>query len=157
MFSLKNKIMLNNLIVWTSKLISKYTGVHSEKVEKLVRQFSKFALVGGLNTAIDIGLLNVLVYYSWPIMPANTVAFVVAVINSFFMNKYWTFGDTTGKWQTQLPFFVFVSLVGLGISNGFVYLMSLIFHFDLNLVKFTSVVLIFLWNFLAPKFLIFKK
>ena len=120
-------------------------------------QFTKFAAVGLINTTIDIGLLNLLIYLSWPVLLANTVAFIFAATNSFFMNKYWTFGDTTGKWLVQLPFYLFVATVGLGISDGFVYTLSIIFHWNVNVVKIMSIAVIFLWNFLAPKFLIFKK
>lgn len=124
---------------------------------KTGKQFTKFAVVGVGNTIIDIGLLNVLLYFHWPVLLANTVAFVFAATNSFFLNKYWTFGDKEGKWQTQLPFYIFVATVGLGISDSLVYVLSLIFHWNVNFVKILSIGIIFLWNFLAPKFLIFKK
>jgi len=124
---------------------------------KTSKQFVRFAIVGTGNTIIDIGLLNWLIYLGWPVLLANTVAFIFAATNSFFFNKYWTFKDTEGKWQIQLPFYVTVALVGLGISNLCVYVMSIIFHWDINMVKILSIGLIFLWNFLAPKFLIFKK
>lgn len=124
---------------------------------KISQQFIKFAIVGVGNTAIDIGLLNLLIYLGWPILWANTVAFIFAATNSFFLNKYWTFGDREGKWHIQLPFYITVATVGLLISDGFVYILSIIFHFDVNVVKILSIGAIFLWNFLAPKFLIFKK
>ena len=55
-------------------------------------QFIRFIVVGLLNTAVDFGLLNLLIYlFRWPSVWANTVSFSVAVLNSFFWNKYWTF------------------------------------------------------------------
>ena len=114
-------------------------------------------MVGVGNTAIDIGLLNLFLFWHWPVMWANTIAFIFAAVNGFFLNKYWTFGDTTGKWQVQLPFYVTVAAVGLGLSDALVYVFSLIFHWDVNVVKILSIGIIGLWNFLAPKFLIFKK
>ncbi|MBU1092515.1 GtrA family protein [Patescibacteria group bacterium] len=131
--------------------------MNNEVVTKTSQQFMKFAIVGVGNTAIDIGLLNLLIYWSWPILLANTVAFIFAATNSFFLNKYWTFGDKEGKWHIQLPFYITIAVVGLGISNLFVYVGSIIWHWDINVVKIISIGAIFLWNFLAPKFLIFKK
>ena len=128
-----------------------------QKVFKISRQFIRFAIVGVGNTLVDIGLLNLLIYWHWPVLWANTVAFIFAATNSFFLNKYWTFEDTVGKWQLQLPFYVAVAAVGLGISDAFVYIGSIIWHWDVNVVKIFSIGAIFLWNFLAPKFLIFKK
>jgi len=131
--------------------------MNNEVVTKTGQQFMKFAIVGVGNTIIDIGLLNLLIYWSWPILLANTVAFIFAATNSFFLNKYWTFGDKEGKWHIQLPFYITIAVVGLGISNLFVYVGSIIWHWDINVVKIISIGAIFLWNFLAPKFLIFKK
>lgn len=121
------------------------------------RQFIKFAVVGTLNTAIDIGLLNLLLFWNWNTLVANTLAFLVAAVNSFLWNKYWTFGDKTGDWKSQLPFYLLVVTVGVGISDLFIYIFSLIFGWDINVVKVASIAVIFLWNFLAPKFLIFRK
>ena len=124
---------------------------------KISRQFIRFAIVGVGNTLIDIGLLNLLIYCHWGVLGANTAAFIVAATNSFFLNKYWTFEDTTGKWQLQLPFYLTVAAVGLGLSDALVYILSIIFHWDVNVVKILSIGVIGLWNFLAPKFLIFHK
>ncbi len=124
---------------------------------KIAKQFSKFAIVGLGNTLIDIGLLNLLLFWQWNIMVANSLAFLVAATNSFLWNKYWTFGDVAGDWRKQLPFYLLIVTVGLGISNAFIYLLSVIFGWDVNLVKILSIGAVFLWNFLAPKFLIFRK
>jgi putative flippase GtrA len=127
------------------------------KLPQVGQQFIKFVVVGVSNTAIDLGLLNLFLFYGWNTLVANTVAFLVASINSFMWNKYWTFGDKTGDWKSQLPFYLLVVTVGVGISDAFIYVFSLIFGWDINVVKIASIAAVFLWNFLAPKFLIFKK
>jgi len=121
------------------------------------KQFIKFVVVGTLNTAIDIGLLNLLLFWHWDTLIANTIAFLVASVNSFMWNKYWTFDDKSGDWKSQLPFYLLVVTVGVGISDTFIYIFSLIFDWNINVVKVASIAVVFLWNFLAPKFLIFKK
>jgi len=121
------------------------------------KQFIKFAAVGILNTAIDIGLLNLLLYFHWQVIIANTIAFLIAAINSFVWNKFWTFGDKEGDWKTQLPFYLIIVTVGVGISDAFIYLLSVMFGWNVNVVKILSIGVVVLWNFLAPKFLIFKK
>ncbi len=127
------------------------------EVIKTTKQFSKFAIVGLGNTLIDIGLLNLLLFWHWDVMIANSLAFIAAAINGFLWNKYWTFGDTVGDWRKQLPFYLLIVTVGLGISNAFIYFLSVIFGWDVNVVKILSIGAVFLWNFLAPKFLIFRK
>lgn len=114
-------------------------------------------MVGALSATIDIGLLNLLLYWHWPVLIANTIAFVIAATNSFFLNKYWTYKDMIGQWQTQLPFYILIYAVGLGLSNGSIYALSIIMHWNVNLVKVLSMIAIIAWNFLAPRFLVFKK
>src|SRR3990167_6836118 len=56
----------------------------------MFKQIIKFGIVGVINTIIDFGLLNLLVaIFDWAVLWANTVSFSVAVLNSFFFNKYW--------------------------------------------------------------------
>src|SRR3989338_5399214 len=59
-------------------------------------QFVKFGIAGGLNSMIDLGTLNFLIYFSgiaggvWYSV-FKSISFVVAVTNSYFWNKYWVF------------------------------------------------------------------
>lgn len=128
-----------------------------EKISPNLKQFIRYATVGVFNTAIDFGLLNLFLYLGFPILPANTLAFLTAATNSYFWNKHWTFGDKTGRWQTQLPVYIFVLAVGLALSNGAVYIFTVRLGLDVNLVKFLAIAMIASWNFLAPKLLIFRK
>lgn len=121
-----------------------------------LQQFIKYAIVGASSATIDIGLLNLFLYWHWPILPANTIAFIIAVINSYFLNKYWTYQDRTRNWKTQLPFYIIIYGVGLAVSNGSIYWLSILLHWDVNMVKIMSMIAIIAWNFLAPRFFIFK-
>jgi len=121
-------------------------------------QFIRFIVVGLLNTAVDFGLLNLLIYlFRWPSVWANTVSFSVAVLNSFFWNKYWTFRQKEGRMIQQLATFIVVSLIGLGLSDLLVYLGNVRLDYNINLVKVISVIVVFLWNFLGYKYLTFRR
>jgi len=72
----------------------------------------RFALVGGINTAIDIGLLFGLTALGVPKLAANTVSTGTAFIFSFFANKSYTF-RAQGDVRRQLILFVVVTLAGL--------------------------------------------
>src|SRR3989344_6644799 len=64
-------------------------------------QFVKFGIVGGLNGMIDLGILNLLIYFSglaagfWYSV-FKSASFIAAVTNSYFWNKYWTFKSESG-------------------------------------------------------------
>jgi putative flippase GtrA len=59
-------------------------------------QFLRFCLVGGVNTLIDLLVLNILLW-RFPthnvqvLVVYNSVAYTSGAVSSFFLNKYWTF------------------------------------------------------------------
>lgn len=129
-------------------------------------QFGKFIVVGGLNTFLDLGILNLLIIltgitagYGFSVFKG--ISFVVAVINSFFWNKLWTFNAQRGNFAT----FFLVNLGGFLIN---VCIASLLVNvvgapagvplklWD-NIAALSSVVLVLTWNFLGMKFFVFKK
>ena len=126
------------------------------RLNKNIQQFIRYATVGLLNTGIDLGLLNLFIFWGWNVLIANTVAFIIAATNSFFLNKYWTYEDKHGNWKKQLPIYILIYGVGLAISNGFVYWFSIKLHWNVNEVKILSIAAIVAWNFLAPRFFVFK-
>ena len=84
----------------------------------------RFALVGGINTAIDIGLLFGLTALGVPKLAANTVSTGTAFIFSFFANKSYTF-RTQGNMRRQLVLFVIITLAGLwGLQNAVIFCIS---------------------------------
>lgn len=60
------------------------------------RQFLRYCLVGGANTAIDLLVLNILLW-RFPthnvqtLALYNAAAYTGGALSSFFLNKYWTF------------------------------------------------------------------
>ncbi|BCL79254.1 GtrA family protein [Ktedonobacteria bacterium brp13] len=59
-------------------------------------QFVRYCLVGGVNTIIDVSILNALLW-RFPthniqlLVVENSVAYASGAVSSFFLNKYWTF------------------------------------------------------------------
>jgi len=48
---------------------------------------------------------------------ANVIAVIVALTFGFFLNRYWTFKETTGKAKKQIWQYYFVSLFNLVLNN----------------------------------------
>ncbi len=96
--------------------------MEKEKVSILGKQVGKFAVVGVINTVIDVAILNFLVliigfraqiqilgiYF----LVANFISVTIAMINSYFMNKYWTFQSKEKKNAVEeaLKFF-FITII----------------------------------------------
>ena len=67
----------------------------------VIYQFLRFGCIGALNTGLNFLILNTLskalgVSQGWPLGGVEVVAFVGAVIQSYFWNRTWTFGSEQG-------------------------------------------------------------
>ena len=79
-----------------------------------IRQLIKFCIVGASSFAIDIGLLNLLLYrFGWPLILAKTCSFLLAVANGFYWNRRWTFRAVAGDAKAQYPKFMLTNSIGL--------------------------------------------
>ena len=83
-------------------------------------QFGRFALVGGINTVIDFGILFLLTYLGVPRIIANTLSTGIAFIIRFFANKKYTFRSTSKNLKREILLFVIVTLFGLWVLQNFV-------------------------------------
>jgi putative flippase GtrA len=133
-------------------------------------EVAKFGIVGVLNTLVDVATLNFLsfitgVYSGTPILFFNSVAFLVAVANSYFWNKYWTFANLNRAYGREFAQFLAVSTIGLGLNSGVVYFLTT-FITPLaglspqaweNVAKAVSIPISFAWNFTGYKLIVFRK
>jgi len=150
----------------------------------VIYQIGKFVLVGGFNTLVDWGILAFLIFFfrvyflSEPgdiLLSAGVIAvayyslykaasFLVAVGNSYFWNKFWTFkresSEDIGKEFGQ---FLIVTFIGFLLN---VFIASMIFKYiapfgGLTLDQWGIISAVFatavsmVWNFLGYKFMVF--
>jgi len=137
----------------------------------MILKFIKFFAVGLLNTFVDLGILNVLLFTTgldrkkgvlYGIFKA--ISFSAAVINSYYFNKLWVFkGQGQKKELGQFSTFLLISIIG-GIIN--VSVATIVFTYvPVILVptfiwpsvsalcgSFTA----FTWNFLGYNYIVFK-
>lgn len=132
-------------------------------------QFGKFAAVGALNTVIDLGIMNFLilltgvytgVYFS--IFKASS--FLVAVLNSYFWNKFWTFQSKAPVTLKEFSRFIFFTAIGLlinvSVASFIVTVLGPVFGVDpklwANVGALIAVFVSLLWNFFAYRYIVFK-
>ncbi len=147
----------------------------------IVWQIGKFLVIGTLNTLVDWGTLMLLTFslrnhfnidskYSIisgiPIYSfCKSTSFVVAVINSYYWNKNWTFSEGLAiKTNADFCQFLLATIVGFGINVGvsayiFGYIKPGSFNVDQwGLIAAAFGTLLGLgWNFLVYKFVVFRK
>ncbi len=138
---------------------------------KVVFQFAKFVAVGLANTAVDFGILNILILISgiagclaYSIFKG--ISFIIATAHSYVWNKFWTFrkAETKEAGKEALQFFV-VSLIGLAINVSVASIVVNLIgpQWDISLKLWANVgaacgsAIGLIWNFLGYKFIVFKK
>ncbi|WP_052339474.1 GtrA family protein [Gorillibacterium massiliense] len=67
-------------------------------------QFIRFNLVGLVNTAVDFAIFTLLISFHVPDKLAQTCSYAAGTLNSFLLNKYWTFRHKkTGEQEIPAP------------------------------------------------------
>jgi putative flippase GtrA len=85
-------------------------------------EFTKFAVVGVLNSGVDFGILNSLMLITGLSSGAAFLAFksisvTLGVINSYIWNKYWTFGAVkSSEARRELVSFMVVTLIAVAVN-----------------------------------------
>ena len=136
-----------------------------QSIRPVFFQVGKFVLVGSLNTFVDLGVLNLFIYATGiaegvQFSLYKGIAFLVALINSYYWNKYWTFQSAKGRFVS----FTLVSVIGLLINVG---VASLVVNVVgplggatpalwANVGAIAATVISLLWNFVGYKFFVFK-
>ena len=86
-----------------------------KKIIKKQAEKVRFVIVGGLNTAIDFGILFILVALGLPTVASNFVSTSVAMVFSFFANKSFTFRDTSQKTVKHIALFLIITIFGMWV------------------------------------------
>jgi putative flippase GtrA len=151
----------------------------------LFKQIKKFVVTGFVNTGIDFVVLFLLLHFTGKTTGIYTlifpsISFSLATVNSFLMNKYWTFKGNKEKEKekeyTDFGQFMVITLGGLGINAGITYLGSnfiapflgigfiitlfppeSVQKFWVMFAKLIATCVSLVWNFVGYKFWVFKK
>ena len=129
------------------------------KLSPLFTQAVKFGVVGLLNTGLDLGLYFLLtrgiaVFAALPVL-AKAISYSVGTLNSFFLNRGWTF-HSSARTSRALPVFVLASLAGVLINTETL-------NLALNQLKAPELIALGLataaslsWNFIASRWVVFR-
>ena len=128
-------------------------------------QLIRFGLVGGVNTALDFGLLFVFKFIGIPVELANIMSTGIAFVFSFFTNKKYTFKTTGTNIVREMILFLIVTLTGLWVLQTIVItlthgpLTAITGNTDIALFisKLLATVVSLTWNYLFYSRLVFKK
>jgi putative flippase GtrA len=132
-------------------------------------QVLRFCLVGGLNTILDLLLFNCLLWVFPTINPVNLVvynslAYAFGGINSFVLNKYWTFRHRQSIVPGEVARFIITTLVGICVNDALLWLCSNSIHLQdinptlwANVSKIVAIFGTFLISYAGMRLWVFSK
>jgi len=136
----------------------------------VIFQFIKFAIIGGMNTMLDLGILNLLIFVSGIAAGVyysvfKSISFSIAVTSSYFWNKYWTFQDFDRPQLKEIMKFLFVNVIGfimnVGIASVVVNVVGAPAGFSVeiwaNIGAVSATLIGLFWNFIGMKLIVFKQ
>ncbi len=145
------------------------------KLIKVIYQFAKFVLVGTMNTFVDWGILNLLIFFTGQAAGVyyvvfKSLSFVVSNTNSYIWNRFWVFqktglapGESGTKSFLQFllvsigGFFLNVGSASLVVFLGLKYNWAIEANYLANLGAFVGTIIGLSWNFFGYKLIVFKK
>jgi putative flippase GtrA len=117
----------------------------------------KFGFVGAIGLCIDFCITWVLKekacankYLS------NSVGFVIAATNNYFLNKYFTFQNSNNQIVFQFFSFFGIALIGLGINLFLLYCLQTYTKLNFYFSKIIATSIVFIWNFTANTWFTFN-
>jgi dolichol-phosphate mannosyltransferase len=134
------------------------------RLPRWLRQFVKFAIVGGTGTVINFAVFSLIIWTGGHAVGgrslalellANAVAFCLAVAFNFTLNRAWTFRS---KSRTVVRFgrFFLVSLVGLGLNILIYTLLHTYADLGPHITQLLTILFVMPFNFVGSKFWAFR-
>lgn len=119
----------------------------------------KFGIVGCINTAVDfITFTLLLTTLGMDKLVCQVGGYSMGIINSFVLNKLWTFNDKKEKANTISQFvkFVIINLISLGISLVGLNILSNKLYINVYVSKVIVTLFLQVFNYVVYKVFIFK-
>jgi len=130
-----------------------------------MKQFLSYFCVGGVSALVEWTVFALLLYLldmSYPI--ATVLAFIVSTTTNWYLGRTFTFKDSKtykGKSVKEYLLELLVSAIGLGFNILLMYFFVDVLGMDTKMpqteAKVMSTGIVFIWNFLSRKFLIYKE
>ena len=128
------------------------------KTNNIFIQLFRYTFVGGFAFIVDFGSLFVLtefihIYY----LISAAIAFILGLGTNYILSIIWVFDKRIFK-NKYIEFMIFgiIGIVGLGLNELFIWFFTEKMHFYYLISKIISTFFVYLWNFFARKFILFR-
>ena len=117
----------------------------------------KFGVVGAGAFLIDYALLYLLTEFAHiHYLISSVLSFTVSLIFNYIASIYWVFDVTKKQTYKEVFIFVILSVMGLGINQIVMYVMTDCWGVYYMFSKLVATAIVMVWNFITRKIFIEK-
>ena len=130
--------------------------IGKEDFWNLIKQLVKFGIVGVSNTLISLLIYYVLIYFKVNYIVANTVGFIVSVLNAYYWNNRYVFKKSNeGNLRPMIKTFV---SYGTTFVLSTILLVAMVDYLNISniIAPILNLIITIPLNFLLNKFWTFK-
>jgi putative flippase GtrA len=140
---------------------------NNAKYMGLIQEFARYLLVGGTAFLVDTGILYLTqrtIFYNMGetgVLISTALGFTAGLIYNYILSIIFVFRKTSNRVKSGdvKPFLIFtiIGVIGLGITEGGMYLGIRLFGLSYYLIiKVFIAVIVLFWNYIGRKVFIFK-
>lgn len=142
-------------------VVNLFKSVFSDK-RNIVGQFLRYFVTGGLAFVVDFGAFALALYcFEIHYLLANLIGLMFGNVVNYLLSLGWVFSAEKRKMEKhriiEIIVFVAISLVGMGLNEFLMYVFVDVFALLEMFSKVVAAIVVLLYNFLARKFILFKK
>ena len=127
-------------------------------IKKLLQfRFVRFCITGGLNTLVDFIVFFLLTgSLKWPVIPSQVISYSAGILNSYCINRRWTFQTRNRFFGREMLWFIGVNLCVLGVSVLSMWVLTTQMGFGTILSKLCTTALTMVLGFILNRLLVFR-
>lgn len=120
-------------------------------------QLFRYVWVGGISFIIDyISLFIFTEYLHINYLISAAIAFILGLITNYQLSTIWVFNNSRlNNKFTEFTIFSIIGIIGLGLNEIIIYICSEFLNLYYMISKLISTVVVFFWNFLGRKYILF--
>ncbi len=119
-------------------------------------EFIKFSIVGAINTMVDFGVFSLLLTNGCPILLSQIISYGCGMLNSFIMNRSWTFKENKSNEYSEPLKYVVANVVTLILVSVLILLFINLVNLPVLIAKVICTGIGMVINFLSSKFWVFQ-
>ena len=129
------------------------------KAQNTYIQLFRHSFAGGIAFVVDVSILFLLTEYAHVhYLLSSLIGFSIGLIITYLLSTLWIFDERrTQNKALEMSIFGLIAIVGLSLTWFFMWLFTSFFTLHYILSKILTTAIVFVWNFLAKKGILFTK